>query len=470
MKIFVVGFVALLSVYTIVQAETYRVGESEMYTIIQDAVNVAVDGDTVLVFPGIYQENLKIRNRNIVLISEFIFDNKTETVVSTIIDGSANDLPDTTSCISIYGTDSTPEIAGFTLTGGGGTKFTTSGGQLAREGGGIYSRNASPYIHHNRIIENHVPFPDGYTYTGGGGISTFYGSPLFENNYIENNSGDYAGGMVINFSAAIIRNNVIVGNNSQDSFGGGGGVMIYTPGSSVQFYNNNVLSNSCNGNGGDGLAVLSGSTLIGSNNIIFGNGQEIHTIGSGAANITYSVVEGGYFGLFNIDANPLLDLTNFTLLFDSPCIDAGDPNIMMNDVEDPDYPGYALSPAQGMLTSDIGAFGGPHMSLFAHPSQNSGTDEYCCPPDIPVEYTLVEAYPNPFNPITSLNFELDKTQIVKLTIYNILGKKITTLVDSELRAGIHQYHFDASKLSSGQYFYTLLIDEKVTNGILTYMK
>ena len=74
---------------------------------------------------------------------------------------------------------------------------------------------------------------------------------------------------------------------------------------------------------------------------------------------------------------------------------------------------------------------------------------------IPAEYSLLQNYPNPFNPSTTIRFAIPKTSYVYLTIYNILGQRIKTLINKELSAGTYNVKFDASGLSSGIYFYTL---------------
>lgn len=78
---------------------------------------------------------------------------------------------------------------------------------------------------------------------------------------------------------------------------------------------------------------------------------------------------------------------------------------------------------------------------------------------IPTEYTLEQNYPNPFNPTTKITFSLPKEGMTSLNIYNLLGEKVASLVNEELKAGVHVYSFDASKLSSGVYFYKLDSDQ-----------
>jgi predicted GH43/DUF377 family glycosyl hydrolase len=75
--------------------------------------------------------------------------------------------------------------------------------------------------------------------------------------------------------------------------------------------------------------------------------------------------------------------------------------------------------------------------------------------NIPQNYSLSRNYPNPFNPRTIINYELPITNEVNLIIYNILGKKVVTLVSEKQNAGYHQVEWDASDFASGVYFYRL---------------
>jgi len=67
-------------------------------------------------------------------------------------------------------------------------------------------------------------------------------------------------------------------------------------------------------------------------------------------------------------------------------------------------------------------------------------------------FDLYQNHPNPFNPITVIKFSLPTASKVRLDIYNILGQKIETLVDTHLRAGVHSYKWNASEYPSGIYF------------------
>ena len=75
---------------------------------------------------------------------------------------------------------------------------------------------------------------------------------------------------------------------------------------------------------------------------------------------------------------------------------------------------------------------------------------------VPKVFALNQNYPNPFNPTTTIEFTLAEDGMTTLKVYDMLGKEVTTLVDEDLEAGVlHQATFNASRLSSGMYFYRL---------------
>ncbi|GAB4287396.1 MAG: hypothetical protein Kow0098_03880 [Ignavibacteriaceae bacterium] len=70
-------------------------------------------------------------------------------------------------------------------------------------------------------------------------------------------------------------------------------------------------------------------------------------------------------------------------------------------------------------------------------------------------YDLAQNYPNPFNPATVIRFNIPQSDFVTLKVYNLIGQEVATLINNELPAGTHEYHFNASSLSTGVYFYTI---------------
>ena len=97
-----------------------------------------------------------------------------------------------------------------------------------------------------------------------------------------------------------------------------------------------------------------------------------------------------------------------------------------------------------------------------------GTFEYSSTVEVngvtPTDFALKQNYPNPFNPTTKIGFTLPIESNVKITVYNLIGQKVTDIVNSKFAAGNHSVDFRASNLSSGIYFY------KIEAGSFTSVK
>ena len=88
----------------------------------------------------------------------------------------------------------------------------------------------------------------------------------------------------------------------------------------------------------------------------------------------------------------------------------------------------------------------------------------------PQKFELSQNYPNPFNPSTTIRFNLPDAGIVKLTIFNILGQEIRTLVNGFKEAGVNTINFDASNLNSGMYIYKIEAGSFVQTRKMTLVK
>lgn len=95
------------------------------------------------------------------------------------------------------------------------------------------------------------------------------------------------------------------------------------------------------------------------------------------------------------------------------------------------------------------------LSVFSNQSECLPTSVDDVEPDIPNEYSLSQSFPNPFNPITTMKYQLPIKGKVTLKIFDCLGNEIETLVDELQEKGSYTVNFDASKLASGIYFYQL---------------
>jgi hypothetical protein len=483
------------------------------YPTIQQGINASINGDTVLVQPGTYGR-INFNGRNIVLGSLFLTTGDTSYISQTIIDG------DSVESVIVFesGEDSTAIISGFLIQNGnsyfgGGVSCDSSSPLIiynyvmenyALYGGGINcNNNSNPRIINNLIINNNAHFDRG------GGVYCHYSDPSIINNIIENNMADYGGGIMCWNSDAIIEGNLIVGNSSVMH---GGGIGCHYSNPSIRFnlisensclfgagginldysapliFNNLIFRNSTTERGG-GIHCFESNPLISNNTIsrniagMAGGGircsfsspliinsifwadsvgsisQEI----SGSPQITYSNIQGGWPGEGNIDIDPLFRDPaggDFHLMSvacgdsaDSPCIDAGDPNIIDSLLD--------CSWGLGGARSDMGAYGGGD-SVTVRIFDNI--------PSLPDRFMLLQNYPNPFNARTTFRFVLPKSQNVKLTIYDLLGRQVETLLDEYKLAGVHAVAFDASHLSNGVYFYRLRAGETVETKRMVLLK
>ena len=75
--------------------------------------------------------------------------------------------------------------------------------------------------------------------------------------------------------------------------------------------------------------------------------------------------------------------------------------------------------------------------------------------NIPDEFRIFQNYPNPFNPATNIKFDVPKNSNIKLTVFDITGKELETLLNDNLSAGSYEFKWDATQYSSGIYFYRI---------------
>ncbi len=90
--------------------------------------------------------------------------------------------------------------------------------------------------------------------------------------------------------------------------------------------------------------------------------------------------------------------------------------------------------------------------------------------EIPANFKLEQNYPNPFNPTTSISYSIPKTAFVTLKVYNLIGQEVASLVNEIKDPGNYKSTFDASKLSSGIYFYRLEAGNFVSIKKMALMK
>ncbi len=300
---------------------------------IQEAVDVAIDGDTVIVAEGTYYENLNLNDKDIILNST---DPSNQNVVAnTIVNGGGNDSV-------IYTIDSDVTINGFTITNG----FVDAGG------GGICCYDGSPTI-------SHCIFSGNWAIAGGGIFidveenSTI--SPILTNCIFLENSADYGGAIGIGSwmgenNATLV--NCLFRDNSAALFGGVMDVWNYLGSTDIELINCTLAGNSApNGNALSFDSDLQAypSNLQVSNCILWNGNDEIWNGDGSTITINYSDIQSGWSGPgennINVDPNFIdADNDNFHLLAGSQCIDAGDNNALPPDTADLDGDGNTTEP------------------------------------------------------------------------------------------------------------------------------
>jgi len=89
---------------------------------------------------------------------------------------------------------------------------------------------------------------------------------------------------------------------------------------------------------------------------------------------------------------------------------------------------------------------------------------------VPKEFVLYPAYPNPFNPSTTIRFDLPEEGFITLSVYDITGKLVETLVNKTVPAGYHSHTWQPQNLASGLYIVRLKAGQKTFNQKITFIK
>jgi hypothetical protein len=90
--------------------------------------------------------------------------------------------------------------------------------------------------------------------------------------------------------------------------------------------------------------------------------------------------------------------------------------------------------------------------------------------DGPLAFALDQNYPNPFNPSTSINYTMNEAGVVNISVYNLMGQKVATLVDETKSAGQHNVRWNAANVSSGMYYYRLEANGQAITRKMTLIK
>ncbi len=440
---------------------------------IQLAIEAAIDADTVLVAEGIYTENINFIGKNIVVKS-------VSGPELTTIDGGQNG----STVLMMSGEDESAILDGFTLTNGTGW----SDGSVNLGGGICVRYSASPLLR-NLIITENTATEANANDPSGGGISIGMGSnPILEDVIISNNESAWGGGISIGGSRStpILRNVRLTGNYASITGGAGyigdssdpifqsvtidhnraryygGGIFVHEE--SKPLFNQVTFANNVGPSGGGGMIINDGSAPIVLNCIFWANLpdeivlNEDNSYAPSTVTVDYSCVMNGLlgcdpgdgvitWGTHNISDNPGFVPESVYVLSDtSACIDAGTAYFAMDgetiiDMAEAEYLGDA---------PDLGSHESPYLTSI-------GDDL-----TLPQEFYLHQNFPNPFNPSTTIRFDLPYSGWVSLTIFDVRGREVSTLIDSDLNGGFHSLQWKAqdrggAPLAAGIYLYEIRV-------------
>ena len=225
-----------------------------------------------------------------------------------------------------------------------------------------------------------------------------------------------------------------------------------------------------------GSAISSNSYF--SSDLIYGN-MIVEIVGNDPFQNsgTLFTIEGQFTEL-NLDSLVLDSVSystqTYIILDDSSYVSIND--TLIQSINDSSIAGFYTP--QGMIVSDVYFGPGKYsysptlpfnvpvlISKFYQTSTSVESDF-----DIPAEHILKQNYPNPFNPSTQIEFALTKPSYTKLEVYDMSGKKVSTLLDKQLGFGFYLINFDASSLPSGMYFYKLTTDYFTQTKVMILLK
>ncbi|MDP8227249.1 MAG: T9SS type A sorting domain-containing protein, partial [Candidatus Celaenobacter polaris] len=279
----------------------------------------------------------------------------------------------------------------------------------------------------------------------GGGINIDNSNLDIYSSYLYNNSA-CDGGAIISFNSELnIFNSLFVENGTYE-----GGSAIDARNSSDVFCCNVTMTDNYAETSCGGIRCDSNSNVEMYNSILW-NDTQPEIIGSNVS-VMYSNIQGGWAGSGNINADPLFADTlneDYHLTQDSPCVDAGTPDTTGLHLPPWDLDGNIRvwdGNGNGVAIIDMGVYeyGSPSCSIHK--------------PELPEE-SIIYNFPNPTKNSTTILYLLKKSSHVRISIYNIKGQLVNTLVETTKPKGEYSVFYNTKELNSGVYFYKIQTDD-----------
>lgn len=363
-------------------------------------------------------------------------------------------------------------IDGATLT----MERSTLAGNIGGLGGALTAWGGSA------VTLRDVTFADNRALSAGGAASFMNNSDArmhLERTTLMNNTSDGGGGALdVRATSLDLVNSTVSGNEGR--YGGG---IAASNGAELRLYSTTVTNNvstDAEGNGGGIWSFLSNTVL--SNSIVAGNrdtgaGERQPDLAGRFASAGFNLIGDPTGAVWQAQPSDLVGTAGAPL--DpalAPLADNGGPTMTHlpmahSPAVDAAAPGGCLGPGGVPLATDqrgAARAQGGRCDIGAVESDAVGTATHTGA--LPARPRLGGAYPNPFNPRTTITYTLQQAARARLAVYDVLGREVALLVEGVLPAGTHAVHFDGAGLPSGVYFYRLETGLFAETGRMTLLK